>query len=159
MKAAKAKGAASTPVPRGSTSTTVAVLKPAAVLKKPASVKPAKVKPYYQIAKPSVSLSSSPSPNRQTFNFLYRKMIINGLVGTHLQHLGSLQTGEIVLEALHALRTNSHPELEFAMSVPEPGWYHIRKCVADRRTVPYETYELKVEMDVYPLGMDRAPMI
>jgi hypothetical protein len=146
MKVDKSKRATSETHPcRPLCDTKVAVLKkPASVLKKPSAMKTAKKKMEIR----SASSSSEPPPNRPpTYNFLYRKLIINGYVGAHLHDMGSVHAGAVVLEALTALRTMAEPDSEFSMSMPELILGRTRKFVVDRRTNPYGAYELELEID------------
>ena len=126
----------------------VAVKKPAAAVKKrpaaalsPASDSEAKP-PSVKRTAPSPSLSSSEPPTSH-----HRHLSIDGFAGAHLESLGSQQAGEVVLEAMGALRRTVRPDRTFSFSVPDPKCAATRRFVLHQSTSPFGTYELEVELE------------
>ena len=77
-------------------------------------------------------------------------MSIDGFAGAHLEDMNPLQAGEIVLEALAALRRAGQPDREFSFSVPDPGRVAMKRFVLERCTIPFCMYELDVELRAHP---------
>jgi len=128
-----------------------AVLKKPAVVKKPATVKkPAaavKKRPAAALLARSPCLSETDSePSEPRVPHRHRHLSIDGFAGAHLEDLGPQHAGEVVLEAMAALRRTVQPDRSFSFSVPDPRRTLMRRFVLDRCTSPVGTYELEVEL-------------
>ena len=64
-----------------------------------------------------------------------------------MESLGSQQAGEVVLEAMGALRRTVRPDRTFSFSVPDPKCAATRRFVLHQSTNPFGTYELEVELE------------
>jgi len=147
--------------------TPAAVQRPAAAVKKwpagalsPKTIPDVKKRPAGDVLSPSQELraakkslkqpespsSVSSSSTDPPIPHNHRQLSIDSFAGKHLEDLGPHQAGEVVLEALSALRRMVEPDFTFAFAAPDPVGTAKMMFFLHRFTDPIGTYGLEVEL-------------